>query len=103
MTPTTPRRTAHLSAVPEPGDGGLDRLTRREREVLALIAAGWSNEGIREALYLSPKTVESHVHSIFLKLGLRRSTQMHARVLATRAWMSAQPSLPAMEAVRRAV
>ena len=102
MTPTTPRRTAHLSAVPEPC-GGLDTLTRREREVLALIAAGWSNEGIREALSLSPKTVESHVHSIFLKLGLRRGTQMHPRVLATRAWMRAQSSLPAIEVVRRAV
>jgi DNA-binding NarL/FixJ family response regulator len=101
MTPTTPRRTARLGAVLEPG-GGLDSLTRREREVLALIAAGWSNEGIREALHLSPKTVESHIHSIFLKLGLRRGAQMHARVLATRAWISAQSSLPVMEAVRRA-
>jgi DNA-binding NarL/FixJ family response regulator len=102
MTPTTPRSTAHLSAVLEPR-GGLDTLTRREREVLALIAAGWSNEGIREALSLSPKTVESHVHSIFLKLGLRRGTQMHPRVLATRVWMNAQPSPSVMEAVRRAV
>jgi len=101
MAQTTTGLTARLSAVPNP-DAGLGCLTRREHEVLALIAAGWSNEGIREALYLSPKTVESHVHSIFLKLGLRRDSQMHARVLATRAWMSAQSSLPSMEAVQRA-
>jgi DNA-binding NarL/FixJ family response regulator len=102
MQTTTRRSSGRLSAVPEL-QPGLDCLTRREREVLALIAAGWSNEGIRDALCLSPKTVESHVHSIFLKLGLRRGTQMHARVLATRAWMSAQSSLPGMVAVRRAV
>jgi len=94
--------TALLSGVTTGPDGGLGGLTRREREVLALIAAGWSNEGIREALCLSPKTVESHVHSIFLKLRLPRGSQMHARVLATRAWMSAQSLLPGMDAVQRA-
>jgi len=70
---------------------GLDDLTRRELEVLSLLAAGWSNEGIRDALVLSPKTVESHVHSIFLKLDLRRGSSVHARVLATRIWLAAQP------------
>jgi DNA-binding NarL/FixJ family response regulator len=83
--------------------GGLDGLTRRELEVLALLAAGWSNEGIRDALVLSPKTVESHVHSIFSKLGLRHGeTQMNARVVAARAWLGAQQSLPGAEAVQRA-
>jgi DNA-binding NarL/FixJ family response regulator len=101
MMQTTTRRTGRLSAVPDL-EPGLDCLTRREREVLALIAAGWSNEGIRDALFLSPKTVESHVHSIFLKLDLRRGSQLHARVLATRAWLSAQSSLPGIEAMRRA-
>jgi DNA-binding NarL/FixJ family response regulator len=101
MMQTTTRRTGGLSAVPEL-QPGLDCLTRREREVLALIAAGWSNEGIRDALFLSPKTVESHVHSIFLKLGLRRGSQLHARVLATRAWLSAQSSPSGTEAMQRA-
>jgi DNA-binding NarL/FixJ family response regulator len=100
QTPTR-RSSGRLSAVPEL-QAGLDCLTRREREVLALIAAGWSNEGIRDALCLSPKTVESHVHSIFLKLDLRRGSQLHARVLATRAWLSAQSSPPGTEAIRRA-
>lgn len=97
-----PRRPSHLSAVPDPR-GELDSLTRREREVLALIAAGWSNEGIRGVLFLSPKTVESHVHSIFSKLNLRHGgSQTHARVLAARAWLSAQSSLPGPDAVQHA-
>ena len=101
MTLTTPRRSAHLSAVPAPSNG-LDSLTRREREVLALIAAGCSNEGIRVALCLSPKTVESHIHSIFSKLGLQRGPQTHARVLAARAWLGSQTSSLGTEAVRHA-
>lgn len=80
----------------------LDCLTRREREVLALIAAGCSNEGIRQALFLSPKTVESHVHSIFSKLGLRQGPRTHARVLAARAWLGAHSSPLGTEALRRA-
>jgi DNA-binding NarL/FixJ family response regulator len=71
---------------------GVASLTRREREVLSLIAAGWSNEGIRDALVVSPKTVESHVHSIFLKLALPRGAGIHARVLATRMWLEADAS-----------
>lgn len=99
---TTPRRPAHLCAVPQPA-ALVDRLTRREREVLALIADGWSNEGIREALWLSPKTVESHVHSIFSKLGLRRGgSQVHARVLAARAWLAAEQSPAGADGLRRA-
>jgi DNA-binding NarL/FixJ family response regulator len=46
-------------------------LTQREREVLELMAEGLSNQGICERLYLSPKTIEAHVHGIFMKLGLR--------------------------------
>lgn len=101
MQRTTPRRSGHLSALPAPA-ARLDSLTRREREVLALIAAGSSNEGIRVALCLSPKTVESHVHSIFSKLNLRRGPQTHARVLAARAWLTAHTSPLGTHAVRRA-
>jgi len=101
MTPATPRRSAHLNAV-SAQDGGLDSLTRREREVLALIAAGRSNEGIRRALCLSPKTVESHVHSIFSKLGLQRGPQTHARVLAARAWLDVRSSPLGTDLGRRA-
>jgi DNA-binding NarL/FixJ family response regulator len=50
--------------------GPLDALSPREREILALMAEGHSNRHICEICFLSPKTVESHVHAIFMKLGL---------------------------------
>jgi DNA-binding NarL/FixJ family response regulator len=60
----------------------LDELTTREREVLALMAEGRSNHGICAKLYLSTKTVESHVHNIFGKLGIPAAPDDHRRVLA---------------------
>jgi DNA-binding NarL/FixJ family response regulator len=60
----------------------LDELTAREREVLALIAEGHSNEGICQKLFLSPKTVETHVRHILLKLGIGEASGYHRRVLA---------------------
>jgi DNA-binding NarL/FixJ family response regulator len=63
-------------------DSGVDALTGRERTVLALMAEGRSNEAICERLFLSSKTVESHVRSIFSKLGLEPARSDHRRVLA---------------------
>jgi serine/threonine-protein kinase len=60
----------------------LDDLTPRERDVLALIAEGHSNDGISRQLYLSPKTVETHVRHILLKLGIGETGDYHRRVLA---------------------
>jgi DNA-binding NarL/FixJ family response regulator len=60
----------------------LDVLTDREREVLALMSEGRSNQAIREKLFLSLKTVESHVSSIFTKLGLLPAPDDHRRILA---------------------
>ncbi len=57
-------------------------ITKREREVLALMAEGRSNAGISDRLVLSPKTVEAHVKHIFTKLGLTESPDDHRRVLA---------------------
>ena len=62
--------------------GPLDELTPREREVLALIAEGHSNGAIGERLFLSRKTIETHISQIFLKLGLQDSPGHHRRVLA---------------------
>jgi two-component system response regulator DegU len=60
----------------------LDALSDREREVLKLMAEGRSNQAIGKTLYLSPKTVESHVANIFQKLGLEEAPDDHRRVLA---------------------
>jgi len=60
----------------------LDQLTPREREVLTLMAEGRSNQSICERMYLSARTVESHVASIFTKLGLLPSADENRRVLA---------------------
>ena len=65
----------------------LDDLTDREREVLTLIAEGRSNHGIGERLGLSPKTVEAHIRSVFMKLGLEESQTDHRRVLAVLAYL----------------
>ncbi len=62
--------------------GPLDELTPREREVLALMAEGRSNQAIAERLFLELKTVEGHIRTIFSKLGLEPEPSDHRRVLA---------------------
>jgi DNA-binding NarL/FixJ family response regulator len=62
--------------------GPLDELSPRERDVLALLAEGKSNQGIAQALVVTNAAVEKHVTSIFHKLGLAVSPTGHRRVLA---------------------
>jgi DNA-binding NarL/FixJ family response regulator len=80
-TVVDPAVIATLVAKPR-RDDPLARLTDREREVLELMAEGRSNQGIGERMYLSRKTVESHVGSIMTKLGLEESPDENRRVLA---------------------
>jgi len=63
-------------------DSPLDDLTPREREVVALMAEGRSNQGIADQLIVTVAAVERHVTSIFSKLELRGAPEDHRRVLA---------------------
>jgi DNA-binding NarL/FixJ family response regulator len=65
----------------------VSQLTDREREILTLMAEGHSNQGIARKVFLSPKTVETHVHAIFRKLGLDASNDYNRRVLAVLAFL----------------
>jgi DNA-binding NarL/FixJ family response regulator len=65
----------------------LEELTSREREVLALMAEGRSNQGICRALWLSPKTVETHIRGAFAKLGISEAPEDNRRVLAVLAFL----------------
>jgi DNA-binding NarL/FixJ family response regulator len=76
-----PEVVARLVGRPRRGSP-LDTLTEREREVLALMAEGRSNQAIARELWMSPKTLETHVGSIFTKLGLAPGADGHRRVLA---------------------
>ena len=63
-------------------DDPMDRLTPREQQVLGLMAEGRSNQGITEALKVSPSAVEKYVTNIFIKLDLPPTSTDHRRVLA---------------------
>ena len=75
-----PEVVKQLLAPPE--DDALADLSPREREVLGLMAEGRTNAGIARQLWLTEKTVETHVSSILGKLGLPLDGDTHRRVLA---------------------
>jgi DNA-binding NarL/FixJ family response regulator len=72
--------------APRQQHDALARLTPREREVLELMAEGRTNVGIARRLWLTDRTVETHVSSIIRKLGLTESEE-HRRVLAVLTWL----------------
>ena len=71
-------------------DDPLARLTPRERQVLELVAEGRTNIGIARRLWLTARTVETHVAGILAKLDLPGTDEDHRRVLAVRAFLGAR-------------
>jgi serine/threonine-protein kinase PknK len=71
-------------------DDPLAELTAREREVLALMAEGRSNNGIAHRLYITEGAVEKHVRSVLMKLHLPRAEDDHRRVLAVVTYLEAR-------------
>jgi len=86
-TAVDPEVVAQLLGRRRPNDP-VSELTERELAVLSLMAEGRSNQGIGHALFLSPKTVETHVHRIFRKLDLDLAPDDHRRVLAVLAYLN---------------
>ncbi|MDQ3655311.1 MAG: helix-turn-helix transcriptional regulator [Chloroflexota bacterium] len=85
-TPVFPYRTpAHFDSQHHPAwvKTASNRLSPREREILALLAARWTDREIAEALYISYRTVTTHVSNIYDKLGIhsRREAAAFASVL----------------------
>ncbi|GAB3061988.1 response regulator transcription factor [Intrasporangium mesophilum] len=78
VDPTIVARLFHKRRTDDP----LHDLSEREREVLALVAEGLTNQGISKRLFITDRTVEAHVRQVFTKLGLDESPESNRRVLA---------------------
>jgi DNA-binding NarL/FixJ family response regulator len=82
-----PQIVARLVRSRQQRHDGLNVLSPRERDVLALMAEGKSNSGIARRLHLTDRTVEAHVRSMFTKLNLPPEPDDHRRVLAVIAYL----------------
>jgi len=80
---------ALIEAKTKQEPGILERLSERETEVLAEMAAGGSNTAIGESLFISPRSVEKHINSIFTKLDLPPADDTHRRVRAVVMYLGA--------------
>src|SRR5207249_2693400 len=69
-------------------ESALNELTPRERDVLGEMAEGRNNAAIAQSLFLTERSVEKVIHSIFLKLGLGFETSVHKRVKAVILYLS---------------
>ena len=80
MTPTVAAASKLAAEINGLGAGPAG-LTAREREIAALLASGMSNREIAQQLALSERTIETHVHNLLPKLGLKNRTQVAAWAL----------------------
>ncbi|HKX15686.1 MAG TPA: response regulator transcription factor [Propionibacteriaceae bacterium] len=78
--------------APRRADDLLAELTTREREVLRLMAEGCTNAGIAKRLWLTERTIETHVRSILSKLDLPTGSDNHRRVLAVVTYLCRAPA-----------
>ena len=79
LSPTVTRRVIERFVEQTPVDDSLlERLTEREREVLALVARGLTNAQIGERLHVSPATAKTHVGRVLFELAARDRTQLVA-------------------------
>lgn len=81
LSPSVTRRVVEAFALSAPPPGGpsfdgIDELTEREREIVALVGQGLSNHEIAERLVISPATARTHVSRAMLKLGARDRAQL---------------------------
>lgn len=91
QTVLDPQVVQRLLQRHQSGPHRLTRLTMRERDVLALMAEGRSNGAIARQLVVTQRTVESHIATIFDKLGLPLGEDDHRRVMAVRSWLAETP------------
>jgi DNA-binding NarL/FixJ family response regulator len=85
-----PEVVDQLIGRPRQARNPLERLSEREREVLALMAEGRSNKAIADRLFISEYTVEKHVKNVFETLELAPSADDHRRVLAVVKYLNSQ-------------
>jgi DNA-binding NarL/FixJ family response regulator len=88
-----PEVVKQLLSAPGAEDDPLSELTPREREVLGLVAEGRTNASIAKELWLTEKTVETHVRSILGKLDLPQDGDTHRRVLAVVTYLRASSAV----------
>jgi DNA-binding NarL/FixJ family response regulator len=85
LSPEIDRRTVERAGAAEPGDEAApDTLTRREREVLQLVAEGMTNREIASALGIGRRTVESHAGRLLGKLGVRNKAELVRHAIVER-------------------
>jgi DNA-binding NarL/FixJ family response regulator len=85
-----PRIVDKLVSARLNNDPGLEKLTPRERETLAMIAEGRSNRAIAQKLDINKRAVERHVNGIFLKLDLGEASDVNRRVKATLLYLTGE-------------